>query len=424
MAECRRYDRPGRVCGHGYSGSCVLDNALPSFEVSAIRFSGPHGKLGAHERSIAQWCDEMKQPQVSVIIVTYNRDSLIADAIQSALAQTYTDFELIVVDDGSQDHTRDVISSFQDSRIRYIYQAKAGPGAGRNAGIAQAQGECICFLDDDDLYPANRLAVMTSFLNQNPDIGWVAGGYRFTDMQGKLLAERRPWISHQEFSVRTWLLDCPPTLTGSAMIRTTWLKQVGGLDPLQTCGEDWDLFLRLAYAGCRMAWIPEIVYVYRLHTTNLTLNSRLLRAETGPVRVLDRFFAQPDLPAELIQLRNTAYAGVFLMRAAASFADKDVTPAVQDLSHALELEPAWVAHEGKEALDALLGYATNPRVRDPWSYLETVFNHLPEQVFNVKTQQRKLRMWRVATDVLFCAAKRQDWSTVRSTFFKVVQYNP
>ena len=115
-------------------------------------------------------------PKVSVIIATYNRATLLPRAVNSVLDQTYSDFELIIVDDCSLDDTQEVIRTFTDPRIRIIqHGANRGAAATRNTGIAHARGEYITFLDDDDECTPNRLADQVSVLDTNTDVGMVYG---------------------------------------------------------------------------------------------------------------------------------------------------------------------------------------------------------------------------------------------------------
>ena len=96
----------------------------------------------------------------SIIIPTYNRASFLPKAIESVLAQTYTEWELIIVDDGSTDNTKEVVSKYNDSRITYIYQKNAERSAARNNGILHANGNYICFMDSDGYLAANRLELL------------------------------------------------------------------------------------------------------------------------------------------------------------------------------------------------------------------------------------------------------------------------
>lgn len=122
-------------------------------------------------------------PKVSVVIPTYNRGYIVREAIESVLAQTFGDFEVIVVDDGSADDTAEKIAAIRDSRVRYIRQSNAGVSAARNRGVAEARGEIISFLDSDDLWKPEKLTHEVRFLEEHPEVPAVFGDIevRFRD---------------------------------------------------------------------------------------------------------------------------------------------------------------------------------------------------------------------------------------------------
>ena len=111
-------------------------------------------------------------PRVSVIIPTYNSARFVVQAVESVLAQTYSDFEVIVVDDGSTDNTPVALAGYRQ-KIRYLHQENRGPSAARNAGYRASQGDYVLFLDSDDLIPPDTLERQVSFLNDHPEFGLV-----------------------------------------------------------------------------------------------------------------------------------------------------------------------------------------------------------------------------------------------------------
>ena len=111
------------------------------------------------------WLSIMSQPFFSVIIPTYNRAAFLSQSIGSVVNQSFGNWELFVVDDGSTDHTKEVVSSFKDSRIRYVYQVNSERSAARNKGIQSANGNWICFLDSDDWYHSNHLQVIFDYIS-------------------------------------------------------------------------------------------------------------------------------------------------------------------------------------------------------------------------------------------------------------------
>src|SRR5215471_9220074 len=123
-------------------------------------------------------------PLVSVVIPTYNRADYIGETIESVLQQTYSNIEIIVIDDGSTDNTAQVVERFE-SRVRYVRQENAERGASRNHGLRLAQGEFISFLDSDDLWMPSKAAAAVSLLQENPAIGLVCTDAVQIDGQGK-----------------------------------------------------------------------------------------------------------------------------------------------------------------------------------------------------------------------------------------------
>ena len=122
-------------------------------------------------------------PIVSVIIPAYNAERFIPQAIQSVLEQTYQSYEIIVVDDGSTDKTKDILKEFED-KVCCIYQENQGPSAARNAGIKISQGRYICFLDADDIWTPDKLEVQVEFLECHPDISLVFSDHQDFDAGG------------------------------------------------------------------------------------------------------------------------------------------------------------------------------------------------------------------------------------------------
>ena len=183
------------------------------------------------------------KPQVSVIIPTYNRGWIIKEAIDSVLAQDYTEFELIVVDDGSTDHTSDVLDSYGDV-IKVFSQKNKGVSAARNRGIEEASGTFIAFLDSDDLWLSQKLSVQIEFFNQTPDAlicqteeVWIRNGLRVN-----------PKKRHQKPSgiIFKPSLELCLVSPSAVMIRRSLFDWVGEFDETLPACEDYDLWLRIS----------------------------------------------------------------------------------------------------------------------------------------------------------------------------------
>jgi glycosyltransferase involved in cell wall biosynthesis len=184
-----------------------------------------------------------KKPQVSVIIPTHNRGWIIKEAIDSVLAQDYTEFELIVVDDGSTDHTSDVLDSYGKD-IKVLSQKNKGVSAARNRGIAEASGKFIAFLDSDDLWLSQKLSVQIEFFNQTPDAlicqteeVWIRNGLRVNPRK----RHKKP--SGMIFKPSLELCLVSPS---AVMIQRSLFDRVGKFDETLPACEDYDLWLRIS----------------------------------------------------------------------------------------------------------------------------------------------------------------------------------
>jgi len=137
-------------------------------------------------------------PKFSIILPTYNRAHLISTAIQSVLAQSVTDWELIIIDDGSTDNTKEVVFGFGDKRILYGHQENKGRSTARNAGLHHARGQWVCFLDSDDWYLEDHLEAFENAINEIPDTRVFKTGVSFQKEDGKQLSKSEFWDGSQE----------------------------------------------------------------------------------------------------------------------------------------------------------------------------------------------------------------------------------
>jgi GT2 family glycosyltransferase len=282
-------------------------------------------------------------PKISVIIPTYNSAKYIAQAIESVLAQTYSDYEIIVVDDGSTDDTVAVLRPYLD-RITYIYQDNKKLPAARNAGIAASSGAYLAFLDSDDLFLPDKLAVQTRCLDERPDVGLVASGYQYVDEAGQLLAESQSWVDRPAITLESLLFGglTPPV---AVLLRREWFDRVDGFDEQFAYCEDMDLWYRLALAGCPMVWEPAIVCQYRLHANNMSRSPEThFRYHR---RALDKAFADPLMPEGLQRQRARTYAQLDMSEAARLTAGGWEDAARERVRRAVATDPGLAAENGR-----------------------------------------------------------------------------
>lgn len=202
-------------------------------------------------------------PVVSVLLITYNRERVVADAIRSVLGQSYPDFELIIVDDGSTDTTVDLVSSFGDRRIRVVrLPANQGIPAARNCALDHAVGRYIAWLDSDDVARPNRLAEQLAFLALHSDLAMVGSCAGKIDIDGsRRKGLRIPPFAHED--ILAWQLFRSPFQQSSIMGRAEILKRFPYRKSCSVC-EDIDVFIRLTRKH-RVANIPKVLIDRRLH---------------------------------------------------------------------------------------------------------------------------------------------------------------
>jgi glycosyltransferase involved in cell wall biosynthesis len=232
-------------------------------------------------------CDPVRAtepvPRVSVVVPTYNRAALLRRAVRSVLAQTFTDYELIVVDDGSTDDTEEVLREFSDRRMRVVRsEINQGAPQARNRGIEAARGEWVAFLDSDDEWLPQRLEVQMDLLaRQSP--GQAAVGYCQCQVHECLTGKvSQPQETLAEGDVFEHLLrDRRPKTTSAFIVRRGALLDVGGFDEDLGNGEDIDLLLRLSQKGYRFSACNEVLVVWHWHP--------LARLSKAPAPVVQGF---------------------------------------------------------------------------------------------------------------------------------------
>jgi len=230
-------------------------------------------------------------PTVSVIIPVYNGERTIRETIKAALDQDFTDFELIIVNDGSQDSTLEAVSSFIDPRIHVFSYPNAGSSASRNRGFSHSCGRYVAFLDADDLWTADKLSQQLKALESHPKAAVAYSWTNFIDESSKLV--RTGSRIKVTGNVYPNLLAANFLESGSnALICRHAFVEVGGFDESLSGGEDWDLWLRLSkhYDFVAVSY-PHVLY--RLSAYSASTN--VLQIETDCLRVIDRaFYKAPD----------------------------------------------------------------------------------------------------------------------------------
>ncbi len=241
---------------------------------------------------------------VSVVVPTYNTIAYLPDAIDSILRQTFEDFEILLVNDGSTDVTDQWAKKLVDPRIRYIHQENQGLSAARNTGINLAQGRYIALLDADDLWESTKLEKQVAYLEENPEVGMVHSWVSFMDGEGR--STGRIWKTYAEGMALPRLLHRNDVAVLSVLVRRECFTSVGAFDPSLRSLEDWDMWLRLT-VYYPIAVIKEPLARYRQLPGSMSRNCEVM--ENSFKRVIDRHF---DLAPEHLQhLRDRSYSSAY-----------------------------------------------------------------------------------------------------------------
>ena len=333
----------------------------------------------------------MSNPQVSVVIPTYNNASLVGRAIGSVLAQSYRNLEILVVNDGSTDHTLEILSQYSDDRIQIINQANQERSAARNTGIRNATGEYIAFLDDDDWWHPLKIEKQIRYLDENPSLVLVCTwAYSVTPDEKIISLWGRDFpTGNQGKDQLVWLFLSSSIPTPTVLLRRDLLDRIGLFNTDIRYGEDWDLWMRTAVFG-EFGCVPEPLAYYRLRgrylpglfdRTNFQEN-RLAILE-GIQRFVDDLNCGARLPLEI---RRRGVARAMWEAALTDYAVDRIDVAQKRAINALSHDQIFFnSYKVGTAGEMLVGFAvglndiyTPPDVaRD---YLEKVLDNLPDEL--------------------------------------------
>jgi glycosyltransferase involved in cell wall biosynthesis len=231
-------------------------------------------------------------PKISIIIPSYNCGQYIGEAINSILTQTYKDLEVIVVDDGSEDNTKEALFTYIEKKlIRYIFQENRGPGAARNTGIKVAKGQYITFLDADDVLLPESIEKRCNFLDKHPNVFLVFGDYYKIEKSGKdhntpqlkkecFLQNFRILMKRKEENEYIFEHFCPdviernlsvPLMSGSMMIKREAINKCGYFNERIKYGEGTHFCLKVANEF-PVGYLDIPTWIYNNHRSNLSKN--------------------------------------------------------------------------------------------------------------------------------------------------------
>ncbi|WP_017317899.1 glycosyltransferase family 2 protein [Mastigocladopsis repens] len=256
-------------------------------------------------------------PKVSVVIPAYNAMAFLPETVENVLKQTFTDFEVLIVNDGSTDNVVEWASQVTDPRVKLITQENQRVSAARNTGIANAQGEYVAFLDADDLWEPTKLEKQVRCLDENPEVGLVYTWTLLVDKDNNSIG--RIYASDVEGKAWDKILENDPISSGSSpMVRRSCFDTVGLFDRNLAYAPDLDMWVRIAF-HYPIAVVKEPLLLYRQLPNSFSKNRQKMIEELR--QVIEKTFQ--CVPLEMLYLRNRCYASIFLGLAWLSIDDRD-----------------------------------------------------------------------------------------------------
>jgi glycosyltransferase involved in cell wall biosynthesis len=260
----------------------------------------------------------MNQYLVSVIIPNYNNGLYLSAAIESALAQTYQNIEIIVIDDGSADNSIEVLESYKD-KIIWFGQPNSGVSKARNSGVSKSSGELIAFLDADDLWLPEKIEKQVKVFVENEDIGLVHCSYADFDNTGAALETHSDGM---EGWVHTDMLKFERSVIlavgSTVVVKRKAFEESGGFDEQLRVGEDWEFCYQVA-KRYKVGFVKDVLLKYRSHSNNSFANNpaSIKNMETDLLYACDKIFKEPG--DDLQRIRNESYGKIHSIIAGSYF---------------------------------------------------------------------------------------------------------
>jgi glycosyltransferase involved in cell wall biosynthesis len=283
-------------------------------------------------------------PKFSVVIPTYNAAPFIADTLNSVLAQTDPDFEVIVVNDGSTDNSREIVASFNDPRIKIVDRVNGGLATARNTGIWASTGELVAFIDADDRWLPGKLAAHRLALDIHPEASvsydWAAFMDEAGNLTGLYMSQSRRIVTHQDLMIKNYLGN------GSTfVVRRSVLIEHEGFDQTLARSEDRELWVRLTYYGHKIQLVPQVLTEYRQHRHSFTADtSSMLQGLEALFDRINRY-----APQSVIKYKPLARACMHRWIARAAFVDHNYETARDHMRQSLAAS-IWVLWYDPRAL--------------------------------------------------------------------------
>ena len=278
-------------------------------------------------------------PEISVIIPAYNAARTVGAAVDSVLAQSFAGFELLVIDDGSQDDTAGVVNARNDPRVKCVRTENGGVSVARNRGLDLAAGASVAFLDADDAWKPTKLEQQHRAMSDQPDVGLCFASTEHVDDDLRTIGLH---AAPQRSDYCQALLLEGNIIAGSAssvMARTSAIDQAGRFDPRLSLCADWDMWLRMSVVTSFLA-LDEALVLYRNAPGTMSGDPKVLERDT--FALLDRFYSS-RASAPYAQLRDRAYANQWMVCAGSYLHTRHPREALRCVAAGLRTDPRTVS---------------------------------------------------------------------------------
>ncbi len=368
----------------------------------------------------------MNVPQVSVVMSVFNGERYLRQAVESILDQTFTDFEFIIIDDGSLDSTWDILQLYDvtDPRIcLFRNETNIGLTQSLNLGISYARGNFIARQDADDWSNNRRLAEQIRYLEANPDLGLLGTAYNVVNSLRNFISEVFP--PAEDKVIRQVMWESNPFCHGSIMVRAKFLRAVGGYRKEFLFSQDYDLWLRLVELT-RMANLQEPLYNYSISPKAISTKRAVTQAGSAVAALEDallRDYAVRNLDPE----KRTQLLGKQLFRAACiAYANQTIDTGKHYLQRLVQLAPE-VLEEDKYIVNAMVDIVlptwVENNIEGHLKFLTTMFSNLPARAKFLTKHKNKI-FSKIHCREGFRAYQNKCLSKARDFFIYAIRYDP
>lgn len=347
----------------------------------------------------------MNRPIVSVVIPVYNGGVLLEEAIQSVLQQTYTNFEVIIVDDASPQPSNNIVAKFNDPRIKYIFHSKnLGAREARKTGIHASIGEIVAFLDQDDLYHPQKLEHHVSFLQNNFEVG-MSYNARFSIKDSpEHICEL--WRPPNVLTLADIVLGFPVAPSEMVFRREWAIRTEYSEGSWGRSGGEIVLLGRMLFDGCRFGYINLALNYRRFHSGRI-FNNLAANCESE-LSCQNLIMSDPRCPQEVKQLRNEAHKNTYLYFGCRAFAQNETGFGQDCFRNAVQLVPSLIKGNPCPLMEYLVDFVFQDDIQNNEELLRSLMAQLPSEFRWMSNQHA----WGIACGYLLKGARAVMWGRV------------